>query len=224
VISMSQQTTFIAQQILKAYETFGFTSFMVVGSQGTGKTTLALKAMYHVYRDWNKVIEYTFLEPEELMNVLRERFESGERIPAVLVDDVAVGFDKYSWASQQSKTFAKLFNLIRSISSGTIFTSVEGSDLFKWVRDKIQYEVWVRRLSREESEYRIYRRIYYPGNPNPYVKLRVIGRLTFEGIPDWVRKYYEDKRREAIRYIFRQLEEEESGEILRARNLLNLIP
>jgi len=223
-MTYKSQQIFISQQILKAHENYGFTSFMIVGSQGTGKTTLALKAMFQVYGDWSKVIDYTFLEPEELMDVLRERFEEGERVPAILVDDVAVGFDKYSWASKQSKTFAKLFNLMRTISSGAIFTSVEGSDLFKWVRDKIQYEVWVRRLTKEESEYRIYRRLYYPGNPHPYVKLKVIGRLTLDGIPDWVRKHYEEKRREAISYIFRQLEEEESGEVLKNRNLLDLIP
>jgi len=218
---------YLSSIIKKAYINYGFVSIMIAGDQGAGKTTLALKILHRVYDgDWSKVIEYTFLSPDDVLSTFDKSFSKGERIPAILIDDVAIAFDKYSWSNKSNILFAKIFNLARSLTSGIVFTSVETSDLYKWVRDKVMYSIWVTRLSESESRYKVYRRVH-PPHMDSYIKLVAMGRLRLDDIPSWVREKYEERRRQIVNSLLQEAisalrEENRRREIERQIESVNL--
>jgi len=206
--------SYLSSIIKRAYSNYGFVSIMIAGDQGAGKTTLAMKILHRVYDgDWSKVIQYTFLSPDDVLATFDEFFSRGERIPAILIDDVAIAFDKYSWSNKSNILFAKIYNLARSLTAGIIFTSVEHSDLYKWIRDKVMYSIWVTRLNANESRYKVYRRIN-PPHMDSYIRLVAVGILRLDDIPDWVRAKYEERRREIVNTLLQEamsaLKEEES--------------
>jgi len=222
-----QRDLYLSTIIGRAYANYGFVSIMIAGDQGAGKTTLAMKILNRVYDgDWNKVIQYTFLSPDDVLEAFDESFSRGERIPAILIDDVAIAFDKYSWSNKSNILFAKIFNLARSLTSGIVFTSVETSDLYKWVRDKVMYSIWVTRLSATESRYKVYRRIN-PPHMDSYIKLVAVGTLRLDDVPEWVRAKYEERRRKIVNTLLREamnaLKEEESRREIESVDLEDLL-
>jgi len=190
--------------INSAYSSYGFCSAFVYGSQGVGKTTYALKVLYGVYGDWDKVLENTYFYIDNLIPRLKDCVKSGKRIKAILLDDAGVWLIKYHWRKDFSVWFSKLFNLIRTICSGIIFTSVEVSDIVKFVRDKVQYRVSIRvidNLTREAIGYRV---ITLP-TLERIVKRWFIDRFRLD-LPGDVRKEYEEMRKEAIERLMSDVE------------------
>jgi hypothetical protein len=108
----------------------GFMSVMIVGRQGVGKTTYAMRTLYHYYGDWDKVLESMTFDPIEL---LRKR----KHYDVVLIDDAGVHLSKYDWHNKSD--FAKFFNLIRDVTNFVIFTTPNEGDILKNVRDKLTY-------------------------------------------------------------------------------------
>lgn len=201
-ITLTQTT--LSLFINKAYENYSFVSAFIYGPQGVGKTTYALKTLYYVYGSWEEALNNTYFYIDNLLPRLKETFERGERIKAVLLDDAGVWLVKYYWRRDFSVWFSKFFNLIRTIVSGVIFTSVEVTDIVKFVRDKVMYRVNVMRISRDTSK-----AIGYRVKTNPmleqYVE-RVFEDIFGLSLPEDVREKYEAKRREAIATLFKELE------------------
>lgn len=110
----------------------GFMSVMIVGRQGVGKTTYAMKTLYQYYGDWDKVFESMTFDPIEL---LRRR----KHYDAILIDDAGVHLSKYDWRDKSD--FAKFFNLIRDVTNFLIFTTPNEGDILKNIRDKLTYLV-----------------------------------------------------------------------------------
>jgi hypothetical protein len=108
----------------------GFMSVMIVGRQGVGKTTYAMRTLYHYYGDWDKVLESITFDPIEL---LRKR----KHYDVILIDDAGVHLSKYDW--HKKSDFAKFFNLIRDVTNFVIFTTPNEGDILKNVRDKLTY-------------------------------------------------------------------------------------
>jgi hypothetical protein len=80
----------------------GFMSVMTVGRQGVGKTTYAMRTLYHYFNgDWDKVLESMTFDPIEL---LRKR----KHYDVILIDDAGVHLSKYDWRNKSD--FAKFFN------------------------------------------------------------------------------------------------------------------
>jgi len=187
----------------KAYENYGFVSAFIYGSQGSGKTTYALKTLYYVYGSWEEALNNTYFYIDDLLPRLYDTFNRGERIKAILLDDAGVWLMKYHWRKDFSVWFSKLFNLLRTIVSGVIFTSVEATDIVKFVRDKMMYRVYVIKISNTHSI-----AIGYKVNITPLLEQYV--ERIFEDtyslkLPNDVREKYEAKRREAISTLFQEL-------------------
>ncbi|PLJ76757.1 MAG: hypothetical protein B7L53_09990 [Thermofilum sp. NZ13] len=182
--------------IRRAYSQYGFVSAFIYGSQGEGKTTYAMWTLRYVYGSWEKATQYVFMDTKPLILTLKKAHEKGERIPAVLIDDAGKSLIKYSWGERGSIAFAILYNLMRSVCSGVLFTSVEATDIIKFVRDKVQYRVQVRRVSPEESVAVGYKVGYSP-LLEPYVRRYFVDRYPLR-LPDDVRAHLESIRRESV--------------------------
>ena len=189
--------------IKNAIGSYSFVSAFIYGSQGAGKTTYGLKTLYHVYGSWDKALEHTYFFIDDLLPKLRDHFERGERIPAVLLDDAGVWLIKYHWRTDFNVWFSKLFNLMRTVVAGVIFTSVEATDIVKFVRDKVMYRVHVIRKAPKEAEAIGYR-VFMTPLLEPMVKRVFADRVRLE-LPDYVRASYEKKRRDAMKRLFEEL-------------------
>jgi len=182
--------------IKRAYSQYGFVSAFIYGSQGEGKTTYAMHVLRYVYGDWENALRYVFMDTKPLILTLKEAHDRGERIPAVLIDDAGKSLIKYSWGERGSIAFATLYNLMRSVCSGVLFTSVEATDIIKFVRDKVQFRVHVRRVSPEESVAVGYKVSYSP-LLEPYVRRYFVDRYSLR-LPESVRERLEAIRRESV--------------------------
>jgi len=194
VRSLSEPT--LSFLIRRAYSQYGFVSAFIYGSQGEGKTTYAMWVLRYVYGDWPTAVNYVFMDTKPLILRLKEAHEKGERIPAVLIDDAGKSLIKYSWGERGSIAFAILYNLMRSVCSGVLFTSVEATDIIKFVRDKVQFRVHVRRVGPEESIAVGYKVGYSP-LLEPYVRRFFTDRYSLR-LPNDVRKRLEEIRRESV--------------------------
>lgn len=197
--------------INNAYKEHSFVSAFIYGAQGVGKTTYGLKTLYYVYGSWKEALDNTYFYIDDLLPRLREAFDRGERIKAILLDDAGVWLVKYYWRRDFSIWFSKFFNLMRTIISGIIFTSVEVTDIIKFVRDKVMYRVHVMRTGENSSE-----AIGYRVRTSPlleqYVERIFEDKFTLS-LPDNVRREYEAKRRQAITTLFQELERSSSKQL-----------
>jgi len=114
---------FLSQLIEKAYKNNGVITAYVFGEFGLGKTAYALWVAYDIYKDWNKVLEYLFFKPQEAVRVIGRAIEKNERIPLIIMDDAGLWLDRLTWYERDKISFMELFNLIRSITGGIIFTT-----------------------------------------------------------------------------------------------------
>lgn len=200
----------LAGLINRAYSSYGFVSAFIYGPQGIGKTTYALKVLYGVYGDWGSVLDNTYFYIDGLVSRLRDCLLSGDRIKAVLIDDAGVHLVKYSWRKNFSVWFSKFFNLIRTTCSGVLFTSVEVTDIIKFVRDKIMYRVSIRPLDEDKREAVGYKVIVWPSLQR-VVKKAFIDVYTLS-LPLNVKRAYEEMRREAIMRLFNEVGMSKKGE------------
>lgn len=184
--------------IKKAYEKYDFISAYIYGPQGVGKTTYALKVMFEIYQDWDQVLNHTFLTTEALTSKLNEAVQNDERIPAILIDDAGLVFIKYMWYKDFSIWFSKLYNLIRTICAGVLFTSVEVSDIIKFIRDKVIYRVAI--IKQEEKAKAIGYRVFTLPSLEQRVKLTFEDTFTLQ-LPQEVRDKYNQQRKEVIKNL-----------------------
>ena len=187
--------------IKRSYSYYGFTSAFIYGPQGVGKTTYAMKVLYHIYGSWDEALKHTYFTLDELRPVLEQAVEERQRLRAILLDDAGISLQKLEWYSKPSIWFGKLFNLARSVAGGIIFTSVEASDIIKYVRDKVSLRVQIRRLGPNRAKAVGYR-LYYLPDLTPHIKRYFRDDFTLE-LPTFVRSTYEEKRHETLKKLMR---------------------
>ncbi len=147
----------LTQKILKAYRENGLVIAEVFGKQGVGKTTYALKVLREVYKElgyedpWGEALSHTFFDIKDALPILKESVDNNKRIPAILFDDAGTWLIKYSWYQQDMKSFIKLFNLIRTLTAGLIFTTPHPDDILKNIRDKTWYKIKVVRNGKKDG-------------------------------------------------------------------------
>jgi len=202
------------RKVLNAYKRHDFENLFIIGPQGMGKTTYAMLVLYEVYDgDWDKVLEYLTFDPREMLPKLKEALHTGERIKLIVFDDAGIHLSKYLWsldkeAQQVALLMNSLFNIIRTICAGVIFTSPD-MDILKELRKKSWWVGEPRAPSGKNDPRRfmiLYRkRILVTGVTR--VSKKAIDEYDLRLIPDDVRKEYEEKRKAAIEPLLGKLEE-----------------
>ncbi len=172
--------------------------------------------LYHIYNDWDKVLQHTYFEPDSLIEDLKKAFNRYERLKAVLLDDVSLWLIRFSYREKFNVWFGKLFNLMRSLTAGVIMTSVELTDIVKLIRGKVIYRIPITQRQGFNNA-RVYR-VYTTPKLEKAVKKVFIDRYTLDMIPGDIRQYYEDKRREALKRLFNELDEIQGKDVDAALN------
>jgi len=193
-----------AKLINYAYGHYGFVSFFIYGKQGTGKTTYCLKVLKEAYGDWDIVLKNTYFYIDTLIPRLKQCVKEGKRIKAILLDDAGVWLIKYQWFKRFPIWFGKLWNLMRTVCSGILFTSVEVCDIIKFVRDKIEYRISIVPLSDVERMAKAYKVRVLP-SMDKIIEKAYYDYFTLR-LPGDVRKEYEEMRREALERLMKELE------------------
>ncbi len=134
----------LGSKIIEAYKTNGFESAIVFGKQGVGKTTYALKVAKEVYQRlghepheaWEFALDSLFFELKDALRLMKIFRENDRTIPVIIFDDAGLWLQKYKWQREDLMKFYEVYNIIRNIVSGLIFTTPSPNDITFYVREK----------------------------------------------------------------------------------------
>lgn len=154
----------LAQKIVRAYETTGFVSAVVFGKQGEGKTSYAFKVardvFYYLYdlksKDdaWDYVSQAYFFDLRDALAKIEEAITQQQRLPVIIFDDASIWLSKYIWYKDYMKSFYKIYALMRTMVSGVIFTTPSPDDLALFLREKGWYQIRITMVNRKKREAR----------------------------------------------------------------------
>lgn len=222
---------FLADLIKKAYKYNGIVTAYVYGEFGYGKTSYALWTAYEVYGSWRKALDHLFFRPKEVIEAIGKVIETDKRIPVIIMDDAGLWLDRLTWWETDKVRFMQLFNLIRSIASGVIFTT-PSEELPKQILNKCFFRVKIEMASEDENPeiVREIGRLAKKFGLAPLVSkaigyrlktlpsfFKIIKKTYYDYYPTHYPVYeeYREKRREALKYYYKKLkasiEEAEGG-------------
>jgi len=204
----------LARKIRSAYYRYDFESAFIIGQQGYGKTTYAMLVLYELYDgDWDKVLQHVVFDPQEILPRFKEALKTGKRIKAVVFDDAGLHLSKYlihtgEQGFKLTMVINALFNLIRTICAGVIFTSPD-MDVLKELRKKSWIVGTPAAPHGKNAPYRqmlLFRKTIHPSG-RVYVAKIGVDEYRLDVIPRDVRKQYEEKRKAAMEPLLNRLEE-----------------
>jgi hypothetical protein len=136
----------LAQYLRYAAETQGYELVLVTGAQGAGKSSLALQMLNWIYNDWQTTLDCLTFHPRAFVDLLKS-IPKGERIPALVWDDLTVNFGstKFKTDSQLYEQIDSTFAAIRVKASVIIATTPSLNRVPKVIRDHCSFEVFVGR-------------------------------------------------------------------------------
>lgn len=215
---------FLADLIKKAYKYNGIITVYVYGEFGYGKTSYALWTAYEVYGSWKKALDNLYFKPREVIEAIGRALEEDKRIPVIIMDDAGLWLDKLTWWERDKVRFMELFNLIRSLAAGVIFTT-PSEELPKQILNKCFFRVKVElanpRVEPREIIEQV-RELAKSYNLYPLVSkatgyrlktlpsfFRLVKKTYYDYFPTHYPIYneYTEKRREALRYYYARLKE-----------------
>jgi hypothetical protein len=199
----------LGSKIINAYKTNGFESAIVFGKQGVGKTTYALKVAKEVYQRlghepyeaWEFALDSLFFELKDALRLMKIFRENDRTIPVIIFDDAGLWLQKYKWQREDLMKFYEVYNIIRNIVSGLIFTTPSPNDITFYVREKGWKLVKIVRNGTAKEGIPIARAkiavntiTIKKGKVQNVVKWKTIDDYTVH-LPDWVFKEYQERRK-----------------------------
>jgi len=142
---------YLSSLIKEAYDLNGVVIAYVYGNMGYGKTSYAFWTAYEVLGSWDKVLNYTFFNLEEAIEVMWKYIEKEKRLPIMVFDDAGFWLNRLTWWREEKVRFMELFNLARTISAGIIFTT-PSEEIPRQLINKCNYRVNVRPLESHELD------------------------------------------------------------------------
>lgn len=148
----SENLFYLSNQIIESYNTEGFTSGIIFGRQGSGKTAFALKVMVESIKSiynldtqeaWNVAKRLLFFELTDALPIISYAVRNNIRLPVILFDDAGIWLSKYRWTKQYMKLFFDLYSVIRTRVSAVLFTTPSPDDIAKFLREKSWFYVRV---------------------------------------------------------------------------------
>ncbi|MCX8186957.1 MAG: hypothetical protein N3G48_07645 [Sulfolobales archaeon] len=121
----------------------------IYGELGVGKTSYALWTAYDLLGNWEKVLDYLFFRPEEVLRSMVKVVSSGRKLPIVIMDDAGIWLDRMTWWESDKVEFMKFFNLVRTVTNAVLFTT-PSEELPRQILNKCSIRINVRRTSYDE--------------------------------------------------------------------------
>jgi len=160
---------YIADKIVYAYENYDSLFLYVVGRVGAGKTSFALHILREIYGSWN-ILNYVFFDIRKFMEKAYKKISKSSRYKAIVLDDAGATLNALRFREQEMMNIIEIFNFMRTICSGIIFTTPDVYDVLKRIRVKAMFIAQIFPISREKSLARIYETRYSAGYDKYYRK------------------------------------------------------
>ncbi len=163
----ANKISLLTSWIKEAWENNGFVMFFIIGQQGAGKSSLAMKIAYSVYGGWEPVFDYMFFTiPHFLwtMQVMMARslidtMKTGEtvqyRIPVAIIDDAGVALSRYMplRAKKTAEEITDYFQVARGQFACIILTAVTWWDIMRPIRQQNYILIQLHRLKPRGRQY-----------------------------------------------------------------------
>ena len=122
-----------------------FIGAIIYGSQRTGKSSYASKVMYEIYQDWDLVNQYMLFKLEDVVGVLEDATERGEKIPCFCWDDCGVHGNNLLYFSNRDlvQYLGDLLDVAGISVGGVLMTTPSPLKLLKVIRGYEFYRVKV---------------------------------------------------------------------------------
>jgi len=159
----------LANKIRFAYQNYDSIFIYVVGRVGAGKTSFALHLLREVYNTWN-ILDYVFFDLKKFLEKAYRKISCNRRYIAIVLDDAGATLNALRFREQEMLKIIEIFNFMRSICSGIIFTTPDVYDVLKRIRVKAMFIAQVFPLAKERSIARIYETRYSAGYDKYYRK------------------------------------------------------
>lgn len=128
-----------------------FIGAIIYGSQRTGKSSYASKVMYEVYGDWDMVNRYMLFRLEDVITILEDATNKGEKIPCFTWDDCGVHGNNLLYFANRDlvQYLGDLLDVAGISVGGLLMTTPSPLKLLKVIRGYEFYRVKV--TNRNES-------------------------------------------------------------------------
>lgn len=213
---------FLAELIKKAYKYNGIITAYIYGEFGYGKTSYALWVAHEVYGSWEKALDHLYFKPQEVIRAIGEAIRTGSRIPVIIMDDAGLWLDRLTWYERDKVMFMQLFNLIRSVAAGVLFTT-PSQELPNQILNKCFFRIKIEianpgkepteiieQVEKLAKSYNLYpqvsKAIGYRLKTLPNF-FKLVKKTFYDYFPTYYPIYneYTKRRREALGYYFRKL-------------------
>ncbi|AQQ16864.1 ORF9 [Sulfolobus spindle-shaped virus 3] len=211
----------LGTRIINAYKSNGFESAITFGKQGVGKTTYALKVAKEVYQrlghepdeSWQLALDSLFFELKDALQLMKIFRQNNRTIPIIIFDDAGIWLQKYLWYKEEMIKFYRIYNIIRNIVSGIIFTTPSPNDIAFYVREKGWKLIMITRNGRQpdgtpkaQAKIAVNKITIVKGKISNKVKWRTVDDYTVK-LPDWVYKEYVERRKFYEEKLLEELDE-----------------
>lgn len=208
-------TSAMVGRIEDALDGSGFVGGIIFGNQRIGKSSYALQVMKEIYGSWDKAIEHTHFELDDVLDALSGSLDVGEEIPVLLWDDGGVHASKHLFWSDRKKTqlLQSLLDTCGYHLGCLLITTPSPNNLLKCLRDYEFYRVKITRKNEYWGRNALgYRNIMLPSGAS-FIK-KVFQDSFSCKLPDGVHGEYQDMRskytKEAVRHLKEYVREEEN--------------
>ncbi|MEM1753712.1 MAG: hypothetical protein QXW21_05495 [Candidatus Methanomethylicaceae archaeon] len=192
----------------------GFESIVIWGPMGTLKSNFAMQLAYHVYNDWDLVLERIILTPEELIKLYSEVAEQkNKRIPLIILDDITTIFPKQLWFinKQLFSKLQQLTSVVRTQISCIIVTTPLPERVISPLAEIMKNEI----TTYPNKSLIINRYMWLPSKQPMKSRFKKVAieerRINMYDVPTEVFMKYDEKRRIVAREILEETEEAQRG-------------
>ncbi len=119
------------------------TGAIVYGGQRIGKSSYCLQVMFDIYQNWDDVLKYTHFKIEDLILTLRTAIKNNYIIPAILLDDAAIGGSKQLYFTNKnlSMYLSALTDVMGTSVKGLLLSTPNPDALLKTLRGYEFYRI-----------------------------------------------------------------------------------
>jgi len=213
---------FLAELVKKAHKYNGIVTAYIYGEFGYGKTSYALWTAHEVYGSWKKALDHLYFKPHEVIEAIGEAIRTENRIPVIIMDDAGLWLDRLTWYERDKVMFMQLFNLIRSVAAGVLFTT-PSQELPNQILNKCFFRIKVEIVNPEMEPTEIIEQVEKLArsyNLYPLISkaigyrlktlptfFKLVKKTFYDYFPTYypIFNEYTRKRREALGYYFKKL-------------------
>jgi len=150
--------TWLGKKIIKAFDRNELIGVIIFGNQRVGKSTYAMKILYDLYGDWDKVLDVMTYRLDDILEILKK--SKDDPLEAFAIDDAGVHTGYGSWFTNRELAvlLQQMFDVAGIGIGGILLTTPTISHLLAALRRYNFYRVKITKISRWKRVAHIYKK------------------------------------------------------------------